>query len=152
MIYNYPPRIFIQAKDRFTLKLPETPSESGSGKANLTVTVITPHNGYVTIDQSSFNLSKDKYLLDLLDEERLESNNVKIVKPYPITVQQGTSEKVVEITFTGYVAFKMEEFRFHKGGRLEFGDIMVLITFFDVQSNRSYPHTESIPVYLEYNW
>lgn len=54
MMLDYAPEIFAYAKESFNIN---QKYESGFGRLKLVVVVITPHNGYLTINQTSFEKS-----------------------------------------------------------------------------------------------
>ncbi len=101
----------------------------------LVVVVITPHNGYLTINQTLF----EKSLSDQeLAREHTRVNDVKMEGRTVLAISQGSSEKSVEIPFRADIKVDMAYIKPGRSGTIHVGDVNLMITYYDIQAGRQY--------------
>jgi len=146
MMFDYTPEIFAYAKESFDIN---QKYESGFGKLKLVVVVITPHNGYLIINQTSF----EKSLSDQeLAREHIRVNDVKMEGRTVLAISQGSNEKSVEIPFRADIKVDMDYFKPGRSGAIHVGDANLMITYYDVQAGCQYSREISVPVRAVYEY
>lgn len=140
MMFDYAPEIFAYAKESFNIN---QKYESGFGRLKLVVVVITPHNGYLTINQTSFEKSMPD---EQLAREHIRVNGVRMEERTVLAISQGSNEKSVEIPFKADIKVDMDCLKPGRSGTIYVGDLSLLVTYHDIQAGRQYSKEISVPV------
>ncbi|MEM3018036.1 MAG: hypothetical protein QXO25_04060 [Candidatus Bathyarchaeia archaeon] len=140
MMFDYTPEIFAYAREPFDINLKY---ESGFGRLKLVVVVITPHNGYVTVNQTSFSRDVSG---ETLARENIQVAALKMEDRTVLAISQGSNEKSVEIPFRVDVKVGMDYIRPGRRDIIHVGDVRLQITYHDIQAGRQYSREVSVPV------
>lgn len=137
MIFNYTPTLFVSPQDDLVIDLNKYSQPNGILK--LLVVVVTPHNGYAFVNETSFTLSPDPDMtLPYLDPNALTDNRVDMYHELIFAVPAGSYQTTLEVSFWCDVWLSWEWKQLGHGADFPLGVVSMSVTFFDAQSNAMY--------------
>jgi hypothetical protein len=149
MIYNYPPELFTYP-ERGLLYVDLNEMSVANGVLDLVVVIVTPHDGYGTVNQTSFELIIDDYTAEFLDQRLLKLNNVKMYGEFIFAVSAGSSQATLHIPFSCDVMLYPKWKAEGTGGSFTLGIVGITVTYYDVQASRTYTTATTVPVRVEF--
>jgi hypothetical protein len=143
LVFNYTPRVFAYSPTgELVVYLGQSPP---NGKLVLTVVVISPHNGYATINETGFRADNSS---EYLDKHALKRDDIKLSGRYILAVQEGSFEKNVDLYFWSIIFLNNTYLTIRNiiGADFYVGSLELTIIFHDIQLGQYYLGKVEIPV------